>query len=150
MGDVEIGPEVSIWPHASIRADMGKIRIGEGTSVQDGVIIHTDPGVTVDIGKHVALGHGAIIHGASVRDRVIVGMGSILLDGATIGSWSIVAAGALVTRGTQVPEGSLVIGVPAKVVPKGDALKEAIRTNAAHYADVVAAYRRGEIRSRGT
>lgn len=145
MGDVEIGPEVSVWPHASIRADMGKIRIGEGSSVQDSVVIHTDPGVEVDIGKFVALGHGCVIHGASVRDRVIVGMRSVLLDGAVIGSWSIVAAGALVTRGTVVPEGSLVIGMPAKIVPKGEELKRAIIENAEHYAAVVAAYRRGEV-----
>ncbi|WP_069807050.1 gamma carbonic anhydrase family protein [Vulcanisaeta thermophila] len=116
IGDVTIGDNVSIWPYAVIRGDEDSVEVGENSNVQDGVVIHTDAGYPVRIGRGVTIGHRAIVHGATVEDEVIVGMGAIILNGAVIGRGSIVGAGSVVTQGTKVPPGSVVVGVPAKVV----------------------------------
>lgn len=116
IGDVVIGAESSVWMTAVIRGDVNYIRIGDRTNVQDGTIVHVqhDTHPTV-IGDDVTIGHGAIVHGCTIHDRVLVGMGAVILNGAEIGSDSIVAAGALVTEGTVVPPGSMVMGSPARV-----------------------------------
>jgi len=116
IGDVVIGAESSVWMNAVVRGDVHYIRIGNRSNVQDGTIVHVmhDTHPTV-IGDDVTLGHGVIVHGSTIGNRVLIGMGAVLLNGADIGADSIVAAGALVTEGTQVPPRSLVRGNPAKV-----------------------------------
>jgi len=116
IGDVEIGPESSIWMCAVVRGDVNFIRIGARSNVQDGSIVHvmheTHP---TRIGDDVTIGHAAVVHGCTIADRVLVGMSATILNGAVIGEDSIVAAGSLVTEGMAVPPRSMVMGVPAKV-----------------------------------
>jgi carbonic anhydrase/acetyltransferase-like protein (isoleucine patch superfamily) len=116
IGDVAIGPESSIWMQVVVRGDVNRIRIGARTNVQDATVVHvmhdTHP---TELGDDVTVGHAAVLHGCTIADRVLVGMGSILLNGATIGADSIVAAGSLVTEGTAMPPRSLVMGRPAVV-----------------------------------
>jgi len=145
IGDVVIDKGCSIWSFAVIRADLSSVRIGEGSSIQEHCQIHGNPGKPTIIGKNVSVGHGAIIHAAKVDDFVIVGMNSCILDGAEIGSGSIVGAGAVVTENMKVPEGSLVVGVPAKTIRQGDAsLREQARRNAEAYHKLRDAHKRGE------
>src|SRR5512145_1391883 len=116
IGDVEIGADSSVWMNAVVRGDVNTIRIGQRSNVQDGTVVHvmhhTHP---TRIGDDVTIGHGAIVHGCTIGDRVLVGMGAILLNGVSVGDDSIVAAGSLVTEGTAIPPRSLAIGRPAKV-----------------------------------
>jgi carbonic anhydrase/acetyltransferase-like protein (isoleucine patch superfamily) len=116
IGDVEIGEESSVWMCVVIRGDVNRIRIGRRSNVQDGTIVHVmkDTHPTV-IGDNVTIGHGAVVHGCTIEDRCLVGMGAILLNGVTVGSGSIVAAGTLLPEGMQVPPRSLVMGSPGKV-----------------------------------
>ena len=116
IGDVHIGAESSVWMNVVIRGDVHYIRIGARTNVQDGTIVHVmrDTHPTV-IGDDVTIGHGAVVHGTTVEDRCLIGMGAILLNGCRIGTGSIVAAGALVPEGMDVPPGSMVMGMPARV-----------------------------------
>lgn len=116
-GTITLGAESSIWPMSVLRGDRVPITIGARSNVQDGCIIHGDPGYPVEIGNLVTLGHGAIVHGAILADEVLVGIGAVLLNGATIGRGSIIGARALVTEGMQVPPGSLVLGIPGQVRP---------------------------------
>lgn len=116
VGDAEIGPRAGIWYGTVVRADAESITVGAATNLQDGCVLHADPGAPVRVGERVSVGHRAVVHGCTVADDVLVGMGATILNGARIGSWSLVAAGAVVLGGTEVPEGSLVAGVPAKVV----------------------------------
>ena len=116
LGDVTLGESASIWYGAVLRGDVGPIRVGARTNIQDFCMLHTTtgrPGLTV--GEEVTVGHRVILHGAVVRDRCLIGMGSILLDGCEIGEESLVAAGAVVLEGTNVPPRSFVAGIPAKV-----------------------------------
>jgi len=116
IGDVEIGEESSVWMNVVIRGDVNHVRIGRRSNVQDGTIVHvmheTHPTV---IGDAVTIGHGAIVHGCTVEDRVLIGMGAILLNGARVGADSIVAAGSLVPERVAIPPRSLVMGSPARV-----------------------------------
>lgn len=111
--NVRLGKNVYIAAFACLRSDEGKIEIGDNTSIQEGCVVH---GAGVRIGNNVTVGHGAIVHGCKVGDNCLVGMHATLLDGCVIGEWCIVAAGAVVTEGMEVPSGSLVAGVPAKVL----------------------------------
>jgi carbonic anhydrase/acetyltransferase-like protein (isoleucine patch superfamily) len=134
VGAVTMGPRASIWYGAVARADTETIEIGEGSNVQDGCTLHSDPGFPLVLGRHVTVGHRVVLHGAHVEDEVLIGMGSVVMNGARIGSGSIVAAGAVVTQGTQVPPGSVVAGIPAKVVRQAtDDDQLHIRGNAASY-----------------
>ncbi|MEM0343343.1 MAG: gamma carbonic anhydrase family protein [Thermoplasmata archaeon] len=147
IGDVVIERGCSIWPYAVIRADLSEIRIGEGSSIQEHCQVHGNPGRPSIIGKNVSVGHGAIIHAARIGDEVIIGMNSCILDGAEIGSGSVVGAGAVVTAGMKVPPGSLVVGVPAKIVRQNDpSLLEAARRNAEEYHRLRDAHKRGDYR----
>jgi carbonic anhydrase/acetyltransferase-like protein (isoleucine patch superfamily) len=135
IGDVQIGPESSVWMNAVIRGDVNDIRIGARTNVQDGTVVHvmhdTHP---TRIGDDVTIGHSAVVHGCTVEDRVLIGMGAILLNGAVVGHDSIVAAGALVAEDMVVPPRSLVMGVPARVRrPLTDAEVDSVRESAANY-----------------
>jgi carbonic anhydrase/acetyltransferase-like protein (isoleucine patch superfamily) len=116
VGDVEIGAESSVWMQVVVRGDVNTVRIGRRTNIQDGTIVHVmhDTNPTV-IGNEVTIGHGAVIHGCTLKDRVLVGMGAVVLNGVVIGEDSIVAAGALVPEGVIVPPRSMVMGMPAKV-----------------------------------
>lgn len=134
VGDVTLEDNVNIWYQAVIRGDLDSVSIGANTNIQDLCMIHTDIGYPVSIGQNVTVGHGAIIHGATIEDEVLVGMGAILMNGCHIGSHSIIGAGALVKEGMQVPQGSIVVGNPAKVIKQvTDQQIEDIRESASHY-----------------
>jgi carbonic anhydrase/acetyltransferase-like protein (isoleucine patch superfamily) len=116
IGDVEIGAESSVWMNAVVRGDVHRIRIGSRSNIQDGTVVHVMNGThPTTIGDDVTVGHAAVVHGCSINDRVLIGMGAILLNGATVGTDSIIAAGTLVTEGTTVPARSLVMGSPGRV-----------------------------------
>jgi carbonic anhydrase/acetyltransferase-like protein (isoleucine patch superfamily) len=117
IGDVVLGEGASIWHNCTVRGDVNWIRIGEASNVQDNTVIHVTHGTApTQIGDRVTIGHGAIIHGCTIEDEVLIGMGATVMDHAVIGTNSIVGAGALVTGGTEVPPRSMVLGSPAKVV----------------------------------
>ena len=115
IGDVNLERDASIWFNAILRADNEPITIGEGSNVQDGAIIHTDPGYACNIGKKVTVGHMAMLHGCSIGDGSLIGIGSVVLNGAKIGKNCIIGSKALVTEGMDVPDGSMVLGIPGKI-----------------------------------
>ena len=144
IGDVRLGARASVWFGAVIRADNTPIVIGEDSNLQDGAIGHSDPGAPLTVGARVTIGHQAIVHGCTIADDCLIGMGARILNGAAIGAESLVGAGALVTEGKSFEGGSLIVGVPARAVrPLSDAEKEAIRVSAAHYADKAERYATG-------
>ena len=114
-GDVTLGEKVSVWYNAVLRADQEKSIIGKNSNIQDNAVLHGDPDNDIIVGENVTVGHGAILHGCTVEDNALIGMGSVVLDHAVIGAGSIVGAGAVVASGTIVPPKSLVVGIPAKV-----------------------------------
>lgn len=116
VGDVRLGNDSSVWYQAVLRADIQRITIGDGSNIQDGSVIHLSSELGTIVGNYVTCGHRAILHACQIGDEVLVGMGAIVMDGAVVGTRSIVGAGALVTRGMEIPEGSLVLGSPARVV----------------------------------
>jgi carbonic anhydrase/acetyltransferase-like protein (isoleucine patch superfamily) len=116
MGDVHLGVDSNIWFNVVIRGDNETIRIGQGTNVQDGSVLHSDVGSPLSIGDHVTVGHNVILHGCTVGEGTLIGMGAVVLNGAKIGPHCLVGAGALVTEGKEFPEGSMILGSPAKVV----------------------------------
>ena len=116
IGDVTLGAHVSVWPTAVLRGDTDSITVGDDSNIQDGSIVHVDAGVACRIGSRVAVGHRAIVHGATVEDECLIGMGAILLNGVVVGRGSIVGAGAVCREGMVMPAGSLVVGVPGKVI----------------------------------
>ena len=116
IGDVLLEPGASVWFNAVLRGDTERITVGSGSNIQDGAILHADPGYPCTIGAGVVAGHGAILHGCQIDDDCLIGMGAIVLNGARIASGSIVAAGAIVTEGKEFPPRSLIMGVPAKLV----------------------------------
>ncbi|GAA1691946.1 gamma carbonic anhydrase family protein [Microbacterium sediminicola] len=115
IGDVTLDAEVSIWYNAVVRADSGSVTIGAGSNIQDNVSVHVDAAHPVVIGRGVSVGHNAVVHGCTIEDDCLIGMGSVVLSGAVIGTGSLVAGGAVVLEGTIIPPGSLVAGVPARV-----------------------------------
>ena len=115
-GDVTLAEESSVWYGAVLRADTGRITVGAGSNVQDNAVLHTGPGLDVVVGRNVSIGHCAVVHGCTVGDDCLIGMHATILNGAVIGAGSLVAAGALVTENAVIPAGSLVVGVPGKVV----------------------------------
>ena len=142
IGRVTLGAEASIWYGAVLRADREAISIGARSNVQDGSVMHADPGVPLLVGSDVTIGHNATLHGCVVADLVLIGMGAILLNGARVGSHSIIAAGTVLGEGQQVPEGVLVAGVPGKVRRElTDAERAAIARNAATYLEITRLHR---------
>ena len=137
VGDVTIGAGSSVWYNAVLRGDMAAINIGEQTNIQDGCLLHVADGFPLVIGNYVTAGHGAILHGCTVEDDVLIGMGAIVLDGAIIGRGSIIGAGALITEGKVIPPHSLVVGVPGKVIRQLDEDRAAgLITHAEKYVDL--------------
>jgi carbonic anhydrase/acetyltransferase-like protein (isoleucine patch superfamily) len=116
IGKVELHQDVSIWPKVVIRGDNDLIQIGEGSNVQDASVLHTDPGYPLIIGKHVTVGHQVMLHGCHIGDGSLIGIGAVILNGAKIGKNCLVGAGALVTEGKEFPDGSMILGTPAKAV----------------------------------
>lgn len=134
VGDVHVEAGVGIWFGAVVRADGAPITIGARTNVQDNSVLHTDAGLPLRLGESVSVGHAAVLHGCVIDDDVLVGMGAMVMNGARIGAGSLVAAGALITAGADVPPGSLVVGVPARVVrPVTEQETAQIRENARLY-----------------
>jgi len=134
IGNVTLGPGVGVWFGAVIRADLDKIVIGEGSNVQDNCIVHVTTDTPTIIGKNVSIGHGSIVHGATIEDDVIIGMNATVMNDVVVGAGSIVGANAMVKEGMNIPPGSLVLGVPAKIVKENvEGLREAARVNARTY-----------------
>jgi len=137
-GDVTLGDCVSIWYNAVLRGDMAPIIIGDKTNIQECSVLHVSENIPLVLGKGVTVGHGAILHSCTVGDNSLIGMGAIILDGAKIGNNCIIAAGALVTGGTEIPDGSLVMGSPAKVRREmTEAEIDANRKNAEEYVHLM-------------
>jgi carbonic anhydrase/acetyltransferase-like protein (isoleucine patch superfamily) len=144
IGDVTLTSNVSIWFGAVVRADKDRIVIGEGSNIQDNCVVHTSAGHPAIIGSSVSVGHGAILHGCSISDRVLVGMGAVILNGATVGEDSVIGAGTVVTEGMVVPPASVVVGVPGKVIKQvSEAQKQHIRKNAQAYIELAMEYTHG-------
>ena len=144
VGDVRLGARASVWFGAVIRADNTPIIFGEETNFQDGAIGHSDPGAPLTIGARVTVGHQAILHGCTVSDDCLIGMGAKMLNGAFLGPECLVGAGALITEGKRFEDGGLIVGVPARLVrPLTDAEKQRLRLSAAHYAEKAARYAAG-------
>ena len=142
VGDVTVGANCAIWYNAVIRADEDAIVIGDETNVQDNAVLHVTTGLPLTIGRGVTVGHGAILHSCTVGDNSLIGMGATVLDGAVIGKDCIVAAGAVVTPRTVIPDGSMVMGAPAKVKRELTAEEiQANRVNAQVYVDLKEGYR---------
>jgi len=116
MGEVRMGPHSSVWFSSVVRGDTATISIGEGTNIQDGSVLHADVGVPLTVGKHVTVGHMVQLHGCTIGDESLIGIGSIVLNHAKIGKNCLVGAGSLVTEGKEFPDGSMIMGSPAKVV----------------------------------
>lgn len=149
VGDVELGPDASVWYNAVLRAEGATITIGARSNLQDGVAVHVDRGHPVTLGEDVSVGHNAVVHGCTIGDGSLIGMGSVVLNGAVIGAGCLVAGGAVVLEGTVVPDGMLVAGVPAKVRRELTAEeREALLRNARTYLDHAAAHR-GAMPARG-
>jgi carbonic anhydrase/acetyltransferase-like protein (isoleucine patch superfamily) len=144
IGAVTLRSQASVWFGAVIRADGAAIEVGAGSNVQDGCVLHSDPSFPVVVGARVSIGHRAVVHGCTVEDDVLVGMGAILLNGSVVGRGSLVAAGSVVLEGTVVPPGSLVAGVPGKVKREvTDAERERMRYGATSYVTRAQRYRDG-------
>lgn len=141
IGDVRLGARASVWFGAVIRADNTAIVIGEESNLQDGAVAHSDPGAPLTIGDRVTIGHQAIVHGCTIADDCLIGMGARILNGARLAPHCLVGAGALITEGRSFESGSLIVGVPARVVrPLTDEEKASIRLSAAHYAEKASRY----------
>jgi carbonic anhydrase/acetyltransferase-like protein (isoleucine patch superfamily) len=144
IGDVRLGPRASVWFGAVVRADNTPIVLGQETNFQDGAIGHSDPGAPLTVGARVTVGHQAILHGCTVADDCLIGMGARILNGAFLGPECLVGAGALITEGKMFEEGGLIVGSPARLVrPLTEAEKAALRLSAAHYAEKAARYAAG-------
>jgi carbonic anhydrase/acetyltransferase-like protein (isoleucine patch superfamily) len=145
LGDVHIGRDSSIWYNSVIRGDTDRIVIGDQTNVQDLSMIHADPGIPCSVGSRVTVGHRVILHGCTIDDECLIGMGAIVLNGARIGRGTVIGAGALVLEGAEFPAGSLVLGFPAKVVRELDATARARIEHAwKHYVEKARGHRAGD------
>lgn len=142
IGDVTLADDVSVWPGAVLRGDRDAIVVGVESNVQDGAVLHCDPGMPCRIGARVTIGHRAVVHGCTVEDGALVGIGAIVLNGAVVGAGSLVAAGAVVGEGQVIPPDSLVVGVPARVVKAlSDAQRARVRGGVATYVRLKELYR---------
>jgi carbonic anhydrase/acetyltransferase-like protein (isoleucine patch superfamily) len=144
MGAVEIGQDASIWFGAVVRGDCESIRIGAGTNIQDASVLHADVGKPLIIGDHVTVGHQVMLHGCNIGDGSLIGIGAVVLNGARIGKGCLVGAGALVTEGKEFPDGSMIIGSPAKAVKElTEEQRQGLLASARHYVDNARRFRSG-------
>jgi Carbonic anhydrases/acetyltransferases, isoleucine patch superfamily len=144
IGRVQLAAHVSVWPTAVLRADSEVVRIGAESNVQDGAVLHSDPGFPAIVGERVAIGHRAIVHGATVEDDCLIGMGAIVLNGARVGSGSLIGAGAVCKEGMIIPPGSLVLGVPGRVVrATTPEMRDRIARTVRSYLELSEAHRSG-------
>ena len=144
IGRVRLGVEASVWFNAVLRGDNELIDVGDGSNVQDGVVCHTDPGKPLTIGSNVTVGHMAILHGCTIGEGSLIGMGAVVLNGARIGPRCLIGANALITEGKEIPEGSLVMGQPGKVVRAlSDAEMAGLAESARRYRENARRYRAG-------
>jgi carbonic anhydrase/acetyltransferase-like protein (isoleucine patch superfamily) len=144
-GNVTLGEEVSVWFSAVIRGDEDEVRVGDGSNIQDGAVLHVSSGFPCIIGKQVTVGHGAIVHGCTVEDGALIGMRATVLDGAVIGAGAMVGAGAVVPPGMIVPPNTLVLGIPAKIMGELNDRQRAMTIIAAqHYIERKEEYRNGK------
>jgi len=144
IGRVVIGAGASVWFCCTLRGDNEKIRVGRGSNVQENCVLHTDMGYPLTIGAGCTIGHKAMLHGCTIGDNSLIGMGATVLNGAVIGRDCLIGAGALVTEGKEIPDGSLVMGAPGRVVRSLDAdAIAALRASAAHYQERMRQYRAG-------
>jgi carbonic anhydrase/acetyltransferase-like protein (isoleucine patch superfamily) len=144
IGKVLLGEDSSVWFGCVLRGDRDWIVIGARSNVQDGTIMHTDPGSPLDVGEDVTIGHGCILHGCTIGEGSLIGMGATILNGARIGRNCLVGANALVTEGKDFPDGSLIVGSPARVVRTlDDAAIAKMRRGAGHYVENARRYRKG-------
>ena len=144
IGDVTLLPRASIWFSSTLRGDSEPIVLGEGSNIQENCVVHTDPGFPCTIGTNVTIGHKVMLHGCTIGDGSLVGMGATVLNGAVIGKNCVIGAGALVTEGKEIPDGSVVMGMPGKIV--GQVKEKHIEMNrhaAQHYQDRQEEYRTG-------
>lgn len=142
VGDVRLGERASIWFGAVVRADNEPIRIGDGSSVQEGAVLHVDPGFSLEIGPSVTVGHQATLHGCTIGEGSLIGIQAVVLNGAVIGRECLVGAGALVTEGKVFPDRSLILGAPAKAVrPLNGKELALLEFSAAHYVEKAQLFR---------
>ncbi len=147
IGDVVLGEDCSVWFGAVLRGDNDRITVGRGTNIQDLTVVHVDKGVPVNIGEFVTIGHRAIIHGCTIGDYTLIGMGAIVMNNARIGKYCIIGAGALVPENMIIPDFSLVVGTPAKFIKElSEEKREANKRSAEHYIRQGMRYRQGEIK----
>ena len=136
MGNVHLGADASVWFGCVLRGDTETMTIGEGSNVQDLSVLHADPGSPLTLGRHVTIGHKVMLHGCTVGDESLIGIGAIVLNGAKIGRNCLVGAGALVTEGKEFPDGSMIVGAPARAVRQLTPEQIAgLRRSAQHYID---------------
>ncbi|WP_172653041.1 gamma carbonic anhydrase family protein [Rhodococcus opacus] len=141
IGDAHLGDEASLWYNAVVRADADRITIGSRTNIQDGCVLHADPGAPLTIGAGVSVGHNGVLHGCTIDDDVLIGMGAIVMNNARIGSGTIIAAGALVPEGVVIEPNSLVAGIPGKVRRSCTEVElDQVRRNADNYVKRMAHY----------
>lgn len=144
MGNVELGADVSIWFGAIVRGDTEIITIGAGSNIQDASVLHADVGKPLAVGEHVTVGHQVMLHGCTIGDGSLIGIGAVVLNGAKIGKGCIVGAGALVTEGKEFPDGSMILGSPAKAVRQlSDEQRTALKWSALHYIENAKRFRAG-------
>lgn len=136
MGEVSVAAHASVWFGTVVRGDTSHISIGEGSNVQDASVLHADLGMPLVIGRHVTVGHQVMLHGCTIGDETLIGIGAVVLNGAKIGKNCLVGAGALVTEGKEFPDGSMILGSPARVVKQLSAEQiQGLRRSAQHYID---------------
>jgi len=141
IGDVELEENCSVWYGAVIRGDKGTIKIGKNSNVQDNCVIHSSPHSTMTIGENVSIGHGAVVHGCTIEDNVLIGMNATILNDAKIGKNSIVGAGAVVSEGKEFPEGSLILGVPGRLIKETTKEQQNhVLYNALNYVELAKSY----------
>ncbi len=144
MGNVHLGPDASVWFGCVLRGDTESMHIGEGSNIQDLSVLHADFGQPLHIGRHVTVGHKVMLHGCTIGDESLIGIGAVVLNGARIGKNCLVGAGALVTEGKQFADGSMIVGAPARVVRQLTPEQiEGLRQSARHYIDNARRFRAG-------
>ena len=144
IGDVQLAPGSSVWFGATLRGDTEPIVVGEGSNIQDGSVLHADYNLPLTIGRHVTVGHQVMLHGCTIGDESLIGIGAVVLNGAKIGKNCLVGAGALVTEGKEFPDGSMILGSPAKAVRQLTPEQiEGLRRSALHYIENAERYRKG-------